>query len=104
MQKHKERLTALTKNLKATTQTPVGKQGQEHQGHLARMFNEVVAKDWRTRQFIAREEREKGEFFASLKAQNQLDHRDAQRFPLRARPRPARQAKRSSGRRQARAS
>jgi hypothetical protein len=35
------------------------------------MFNEVVAKDWRTRQFIAREEREKGEFFASLKAQNQ---------------------------------
>jgi hypothetical protein len=71
MQKHKERLTALTKNLKATTQTPVGKQGQEHQGHLARMFNEVVAKDWRTRQFIAREEREKGEFFASLKAQNQ---------------------------------
>ena len=70
MQKHKERLTALTKNLKATTQTPVGKQGQEHQGHLARMFNEVVAKDWRTRQFIAREEREKGEFFASLKAQN----------------------------------
>ena len=71
MQKHKERLTALTKNLKTTIQTPVGRQGQEHQGHLARMFNEVVAKDWRTRQFIAREEREKGEFFASLKAQNQ---------------------------------
>jgi hypothetical protein len=35
------------------------------------MFNEVVAKDWRVRQFIAREEREKGEFFASLKGQDQ---------------------------------
>jgi hypothetical protein len=35
------------------------------------MFNEVVAKDWRVRQFIAREEREKGEFFTSLKGQDQ---------------------------------
>jgi hypothetical protein len=71
MQKHKERLDTLTHNLRATVQTPVGKQGKDHQGHLARVFNEVVAKDWRVRQFIAREDREKGEFFASLKGQDQ---------------------------------
>ena len=71
MQKHKERLTALTRNLKATIQTPLSKQGQEYHGHLAGLFNEVVVKDGRTREFLAREELERIEFFAELKAKNQ---------------------------------
>lgn len=70
MAKNKERFATLAHNLRVTAQTPVGRQGPEHQGHLARVFNEVVAKDWRMRQFIAREQQEKGEFFASLEGQN----------------------------------
>lgn len=84
MAANKERLAHLTRNLSATQNTPLHAQGAGHRDHLAKFFNEVAGKDWRTRQFMAQQIREKVAFFERMAEQQrpsldalEAQHRDA---------------------------